>query len=69
MSVPLSIATTIEQFDHALTAPELARLLSVHVLTIYRAAKSGALPCFRINSAVRFDPSTIARKLRERGAL
>jgi excisionase family DNA binding protein len=65
----MSIAETIESFDHALTAPELSRLLSVHKLTIYRAAESGALKCFRINSCIRFEPRAVASWLRERGAL
>jgi excisionase family DNA binding protein len=65
----VSIAEQVEQFDHALTAGDLARLLNVHKLTIYRMANAGTLPCFRINSAVRFEPRAVARALRERGAL
>jgi excisionase family DNA binding protein len=61
-------ADSIEQFDHALSASELAQLLSVHRLTIYRAAKSGALRSFRINSCIRFSPRAVAAWLRERGA-
>ena len=65
----MSITETIEQFDHALTAPELARLLSVHRLTIYRAARSGALKSFSIGTCIRFEPRAVAAWLRERGAL
>lgn len=65
----MSVADSIEQFDHALTAPELARLLGVHKLTVYRQAKAGVLPSFRVASCIRFDPRAVAQKLRERGAL
>ena len=60
----MSIADSIEQLDHALTASELARILKVHKLTIYRQAHSGTLPCFRIGTAVRFDPRAVAAWLR-----
>jgi excisionase family DNA binding protein len=66
--VSVSIAEQIEQSSHALTAGDLARLLNVHKLTIYRMAQAGTLPCFRINSAVRFDPRAVARVLRERSS-
>jgi excisionase family DNA binding protein len=65
----VSLADSIEQLDHAITASELSRLLGVHKLTIYRAAKSGVLPHFRVGTCVRFDPRAIASWLRERGAL
>jgi len=39
-----SITQRIENFSRALTAPELAALLAVHVLTIYRLAKTGRIP-------------------------
>ena len=64
-----SIADSIEQFDHALTAPELARILNVHRLTIYRAAQTGTLKSFRVGNCVRFEPRVVAAYLRERGAL
>ena len=59
-----SITQRIENFGRALTAPELAALLAVHVLTIYRLAKSGRIPCFRIGSSLRFDPRAVANYLR-----
>ena len=65
----MSIADQVEQSTHALTAPQLAELLAVDKATVYRMAQAGTLPCFRINSAVRFEPRVVARALRERGAL
>ena len=55
----MSIADSIEQFDHALNAGELSRLLGVHKLTIYRLVQQGRIPAFRIGTAVRFDPRRI----------
>jgi len=63
----VSIADSIEQFDHALNAGELSRLLGVHKLTIYRLVQQGRIPAFRIGTAVRFDPRRIAAWLREQG--
>lgn len=68
-SVPETIADYISQFDHCLTAPELARLLGIHRITVYKLAAQGKIPAFRINTAVRFDPRTVAKWLRDRGAL
>jgi excisionase family DNA binding protein len=66
-TVQASLADSIEQFDHCLTVPELARILRIHPITLYRAAQSGRLPSFRINSAVRLDPRAVATWLRQRG--
>jgi excisionase family DNA binding protein len=65
----MSIADSIEQADHALTVPELSKLLNIHAITLYRMAQAGTLPCFRINSAVRLCPKTTAKWLRDRGTL
>ena len=68
LPVSASLSEQIEKYDHALTASQLAKLLAVDRATVYRMAQAGTLPCFRINSAVRFDPRAVARVLRERGA-
>ena len=62
---PRSLTQRIENVGRALTAPELAALLAVHVLTIYRLAKCGHIPCYRIGSSLRFDPRTVAQYLRQ----
>ena len=38
-----------------LTAGEVAKLLRVHLTTVYKIAKSGELPGFKIGSDWRFD--------------
>ena len=60
----LTLADRIERFERALTADELASLLSVSKVTIFKQAKAGRIPSFRIGTCVRFDPRTVARWLR-----
>ena len=62
-----TIADQIERFQGALTARQLSELLSVSAVTVFKMAKSGRLPSFRIGASVRFCPATIARWLRQRG--
>lgn len=62
-----SLPDQIERIPHALTAAELAQWLAVSRITVFKLAKRGTLPSFRIGSCVRFSPVTIARWLRVRG--
>jgi len=64
-----TLADSIEKFNRALTASELAKFFRVNKLTIYRRAKAGTLPHFRVGTCVRFDPCAVASWLRGRGAL
>jgi len=50
---------------HALTANELADILAVSHATIFKQAKAGRIPSFRIGTCVRFDPKTTADWLRK----
>ena len=58
-------ADQIEQTGRALTADELARVLSVSRITIFKQAKAGRIPSFRIGTCVRFDRKTTADWLRK----
>jgi excisionase family DNA binding protein len=60
-----SLPEQLEKTAHALTAKNLAQLLQVSQVTIYKLAKAHKLPSFRIGTAVRFDPRTVARWLRQ----
>ena len=62
-----TIADQIAHFQGALMARQLSELLSVSAVTVFKMAKAGRLPSFRIGASVRFCPATIARWLRERG--
>lgn len=63
---PLALADRIERFGHALTATQLAAVLAVSKIVIYKLAKAGRLPSFRIGTCVRFDPKAVAAWLRAR---
>lgn len=64
MTPSISLADLIEKTGHALTADELARVLSVSRITIFKQAKAGRIPSFRIGTCVRFDPVAVAKWLR-----
>ena len=54
----------IEAVRRAMTPTEVAAILAISPITIYKMAKAGRLPSLRIGSAVRFDPRAIAEWLR-----
>ena len=60
----LALADRIERFGGALTARQLSELLTVSSITIFKLAKAGRMPSFRIGSCVRFDPKAVASWLR-----
>jgi len=66
MSVPLSLPEQIEQIQHAMTARQVAVILNVSPVTIFKHAKAGRIPSFRVGTAVRFCPRTLAAWLRRR---
>src|SRR5260370_11759570 len=65
-AVPLSLADRIERMGRALTAAELASMLTVSRITIFKQAKAGRIPSFRIGPCVRFDTSAVAQWRRRR---
>jgi len=56
----VSLYDRIATFGRALTAKELAELLNVSPITIFKQAKRGIIPCFRIGTCVRFEPKKTA---------
>jgi excisionase family DNA binding protein len=61
---PTTLIEQIERTGHALTADDLAKLLSMSRITIFKHAKAKRIPSFRIGTCVRFDPKSIADWLR-----
>jgi excisionase family DNA binding protein len=49
----------------ALTAKQLAELLNINRKTVFKMAKAGRIPSFRVGSAVRFDARLIVDWLRK----
>jgi len=64
MTTSRTLADQIEKAGHALTADELSKVLSVSRITIFKQAKAGRIPSFRIGTCVRFDPRVVAQWLR-----
>jgi len=61
---PLSLADRLERIGRALTAKQLAAFFAVSTIIVYKLAKAGRLPSFRIGTCVRFDPRAVANWLR-----
>lgn len=55
-----SLRDRIIAFDGALTAKDVSKLLQMDTDTIYKAARRGEIPSFRIGTSVRFDPKNLA---------
>ncbi len=53
------LVENLEKRQRALKVSEVADLLQVSPMTIYRAAKDGSLPSFKVGSSLRFDPRAI----------
>jgi len=61
-----STPTLVQQLNaisKPVTAKVLGDLLGVSKITIYKRAAQGALPSFRVGTAVRFDCRAVARHL------
>jgi excisionase family DNA binding protein len=49
----------------AMTAKELAQMLRISPKTVFKLARAGRIPSFRIGTAVRFDPKLVIDWLRQ----
>ena len=61
---PLTLDDRIEGFGRAMTATQLAALLAVSRIVVYKLAKANRIPSFRVGTCVRFDPRAVANWLR-----
>lgn len=59
----LTLPEKLRRIGRAVDATFLAHILGVSRLLIYKRARTGRIPCFRIGGAVRFDPAIVARWL------
>jgi len=67
VSISLSEPSVFEQLNRrsgALRVGEVARLLGIAPVTVYKYVRQGTLPYFRVGRAVRFDGPTLARALK-----
>jgi Helix-turn-helix domain len=58
-ATPMSIKERIVSFDGALDAEDLSKILKVDKASIYKQARQGTIPSFRIDTMVRFDPKAL----------
>jgi excisionase family DNA binding protein len=58
------LAERVEQLRRALTVKEVAELMQVSPMTIYRLAARKAVASFRVGDSLRFDPKAVAAFLR-----
>jgi excisionase family DNA binding protein len=58
-ATPMNIKERIASFGRALEAKELAEIFGVTEALIYKQARTGAIPSFRIGTLVRFDPRAV----------
>jgi excisionase family DNA binding protein len=64
--VTLTLTETIARnVKGALTAKQLAGMLSISSKTVFKLAKAGRIPSFRVGSAVRFDARHVIDWLRK----
>jgi excisionase family DNA binding protein len=61
-----TVIDTIRSKGAFLTADELSELLSLSRKHIYKLAKGGRIPHYRLGGTVRFDPKATAEWLEER---
>ena len=63
---PTSIEGRIRSFGRALTIAELADILSIAPLTLFRWCKAKRVPHYRLGKTVRFSPHTTLLWLEQR---
>ena len=64
--ITLTLTQTIAQnVKGALTAKQLSAMLNISPKTVFKLAKAGRIPSFRVGSAVRFDARHVIDWLRE----
>lgn len=56
-----------EKSPRLMTVPEISKYLRLHPATVYRLAKAGGLPGFKIGDSWRFDPQRVDRWLTHKG--
>jgi excisionase family DNA binding protein len=60
VATPVSVREMIAKHDGAMTADQVASVLNVSPITIYKQAKKGNIPSFRVGTCVRFSPREVA---------
>src|SRR5579872_1967711 len=61
----VGLADFVEAKPRALVVSEVAALLNISARQVYKLVAEGRIPCLRIAGCIRFDPSALARWLRQ----
>jgi excisionase family DNA binding protein len=64
----VSLGDFLDKRATALTVPEVAEILNISERRVYKLASLGVIPCFRVESSIRFDPSQVGAWLRQKAA-
>jgi len=56
----VDLASQLANVDHALTVPEVAKLLGFSRSALYEMVNDCRIPHHRIGSSIRFDPQELA---------
>jgi excisionase family DNA binding protein len=62
------VSTVDEVVEHPMTPEDVAVLLQIDRETVYRMARRGELPAFKVSSRWRFLPSRLQRWMEEQEA-
>lgn len=62
----MDLATLLESIDHALSVPEVAKMLGFSRSALYEMVSDCRIPHHRIGSSIRFDPQELADWWRSR---
>jgi excisionase family DNA binding protein len=63
-----AVSTPDEVVEHPMTPEEVAMLLQIDRETVYRMARRGELPAFKVSSRWRFLPSRLQRWMEDQEA-
>jgi excisionase family DNA binding protein len=64
----VSLGDFLDKRATALTVSEVAEILNISERQVYKLASLNVIPCFRVGSSIRFDPSQVAAWLRQKAA-
>jgi excisionase family DNA binding protein len=62
----MDIASLLESIDHAMTVPDVAKLLGFSRSALYEMVSECRIPHHRLGASIRFDPQELADWWRSR---
>jgi excisionase family DNA binding protein len=59
----MTIAERLSRLEQGISAKQLAPILGVSAVTVYRMAERKAIPSYRVGTSLRFDGDAVATAL------